>query len=93
MTRDQVFAEAAKVGQRIIDEIGVRIPPLDHQLFNTALDELVVRGDLMPEETRDLLIAFIGVFMVRQRLSVAASEHGDSMPPEAFGMIDRSNPQ
>jgi len=67
MTRDQVLAEAEMYGRIIIDAPGIRIPPLEQQFFNSALDEVLLRGDAMPNETRELLISAMGVFMVRQR--------------------------
>lgn len=92
MNREEVLAEAIKIAERCLNELDTRILPLDHQLFNTACDELVKRGDAMPQETRELLIAFAGVFIARQRMSDATLEMGDPLPPEAFGQIDRSNP-
>ncbi len=87
MTSDQIVSEALKIAQRVIDELETRHPPFDHQLYSTALDELIRRGNAMPEETRELLIAFMGTFLARQRLSDESIAIGDPILPEDFGMV------
>jgi hypothetical protein len=90
MIEKEVVLTAAKtVAERILNGLNERPPILDHQIFQTLMDEVSAHGDVIPIEMRDILVTIIGVLIARERMAQESENMGDRISSENFGRISR----
>lgn len=87
--KDKILDAAKEVAERVLNNLDKQPAIFDHQIAQSLIDEVSIRGDKMQRETRDILITVVGVLIARERMAQESEKMGGNISSEGFGRVAR----